>query len=549
MRINEYMKQYSVKIECSFGKQGSGTIIKVNDEEYYLATALHNFTMREGDESWRDVHPPALNEKFNEIKVTRNDEVVCSIVAVKDYYRDLIIFEIDNFYKLSDLAPTTILYDKFSSNINYFFHGYSAESGAGVEPNLHTRDDIEDYIYTIQSDQSKRINHLRGYSGSGVFIEYRMKFYLVGIVLERNDSSSTFYIFNLPEKLNDWSRKRNSIPLEKDVFDVDSSPTMYTIMIRRNKDTFLSKKARRLFGVNHKYKDLLQNPTKLEQLSTYIDKRNDLVELEEKYFRELADLYLLKTFIANKQGKGKDAEKYFEKAKFFKPSYIRYTNEVKEVDSREELLNKGKLAYMSEKYEEAKKSFKGVFSLDNIDGSDKIWVYEKLVDINKFEKNNTELIEAYTSLLDLYPKEEKLKRVRVYYELSKLCENSKKPDLLKKGLDSIEFENSDNFLEMKYKILKSKEKISERENMSYETRTVLEKLAYIKTEYMDELSQIMKKEEEQRLFTEIINKKNDEVIEEKTYFNSTLQRIFKVSSIALFLVIIMYLLLDYKDII
>ena len=373
MRINEYMKQYSVKVESSFGKQGSGTIIKVDDEQYYLATALHNFTEKENNESWRYIHVPDLKEKVNEIKVTRNDEIVCTIIDVKDYYRDLIIFKISNFDKLLDLAPTTILYDKFSNEVNYFFHGYSAESGAGVEPNLHTRDELENYIYTIQSDQPKRINHLRGYSGSGVFIEYQKKFYLVGIVLERNDASSTFYIFNLPEKLNEWSRQKNSIPIVKDVFDVDSSPKMYTIMIRRNKNTFLSKKALRLFGINHKYKDLLDDTSKLKQLSRYIEKRNDLVELEEKYFKELGDLYLLKTFIYNKQGKRKEARDCFEKAKLFRPDYIRYANEVKEVDSKKLLLDKSKLAYMNGKYKEAKDNFIKSLNLDNIKKFEKIW--------------------------------------------------------------------------------------------------------------------------------------------------------------------------------
>ncbi len=551
MNINKYMKQYAVKIECSFGKQGSGTIIKVNDKEYYLATALHNFTTRIGDESWGDVSIFDLEEKLNEIKVTRDDEIVCSVMSIKKNYEDLIIFEIANFDNLLDLAPTSILYDnEFSSEINYSFSGYSSsESRVSSETNLDARDDIGEYIYTIQSDRFQRINYLRGYSGSGVFINYKMKFYLVGIVLERNDYSSKFYIFNLPKKLNEWSRQKNPIPIVKDVFDVDDSPQMYTRMIRRNKDTFLSKKARRLFGTNHKYNDLLNDTIKLKQLSKYIEKRNDLAELEEKYFKELADLYLLHTFILNKQNQKEEAKKYFEKAKFFRPDYIRYKNEIEEVDSKKLSLDKAKLAYMNEDYQGAKENFVKTLDLNNIDNSEKIFIYKNLIDIGKFEKNSDEMIESYNKLLDLYPKEEKLKRAEVYYELSTFYTDEAKLDFLRKGLESIEDENSNEFCEIKYKILKSKDKISEQENMSDITRTILEKLVHIKTEYMEELSQIIQKEEEQRLFTEILNKKNDEAINERSYFNSTLHRVLKISSIALFLVIIMYFLLEHKNII
>jgi len=544
MRINEYMKQYSVKIESLFGKQGSGTIIKVDDEQYYLATALHNFTRREGNESWRDVHVPDLKEKFNEIEVTRNNEVVCEIIAVKEDYRDLIIFEISNFDKLSDLAPTTILDDNFSSEINYFFHGYSVVAGAGVEPNLHTRDTLEDYIYTIQSDQSKRITDLRGYSGSGVFIEYRKKFYLVGIVLERNDSLSTFYIFNLPKKLKEWSRKKNPIPIVKDVFDVDSSPTMYTTMIRRNKDTFLSKKARRLFGANHKYKDLLDDTVKLKQLSKYIEDRNDLVELEEKYFKELADLYLLKTFIYNKQGKGKEARDYFEKAKLFRPDYIRYTNEVKEVDSKKELLDKGKLAYMNEAYSDAKDNFKKSLNLNNIEESEQIKIYQNLVEIGKYEKNNNEVVEAYYELLKLYPQEEKLKKAEIYYELSKLNEDENKQDLVIQGLNTIRYEYDSDFLEIKYKLLHSQDKILGEKDISLETKNILEKLVYTNPQYIDRLEEVKQRERERLIFQEKIQMQKDININEKEEVNTKIEFAKIISFLIIFILLVIVVILE-----
>jgi tetratricopeptide (TPR) repeat protein len=507
MLINEYMKQYSVKIKSSFGKEGSGTIIKVDDEQYYLATALHNFTDSERDESWRRVFVPDLKEKFNDIKIIKNDKIVCSIIGVKDYHHDLIIFEVSSSEDFLNLAPTSISNDKFSMETHYTFHGYSAKDGGGVVPNLHTRDIVEergnDYIFTLQSDQPKRITHLKGYSGSGVFTQYGVKFYLVGIVLERNDDSSSFYIFDLAKQLNEWTRKKNSIPLVQDVFDGENSPIMYTTMIRRNKNTFLSKKARRLFGSNHKYRDLLEDTVKLEKLSNYLENRNDLLELEEKYFKELADLYLLKTFIFNKQGKGKEAEKYFEKAKFYRPDYIRYTNEVKEVDSKKDLLDKGKLAYINRDYEEAKDNFIKSLHLDNIEIAEKILVYEKLLEISKFEKNDNELIKIYKILLTLYDDSNKLEKANIHYELSLLFEEDyNKWDELKKGLTLINYENSDEFIEIKYKILKYKNKIAEEGDISDKLRELLEKLAQTNPIYQDELSKVNQIEMDKILFEE-----------------------------------------------
>ena len=59
---SDLIKHYAVKIECDFGKSGSGVLIKDNDNRCYLATAKHNFTTKERDDSWIDVKESFLKK-------------------------------------------------------------------------------------------------------------------------------------------------------------------------------------------------------------------------------------------------------------------------------------------------------------------------------------------------------------------------------------------------------------------------------------------------------------------------------------------------------
>ena len=529
MSQSNYAKQYAVQITSTFGKVGSGVLIKVDEETCYLATAKHNFTNSSRDESWRDVANCTLTEQFSEIKVSKNEKDVCNIIDIKYEWDDLIIFEIINHEHITDnLALISILNDNLGDTETFFIQGYSAENADGIIPNLHSQHHVEgqNYIYTIQDNQSIRKTHIRGYSGSGVFIKYREKFYLVGIALGRIDDGSTFHIFNLAKILDELPKKRKFIHIVKDVTDILEAPHMYTTMIRRNQDTFLSKKAIRLFGKKHKYRDLINKTDKLEILSNYIENNNSLKELEDDYFTELADLYLLGTFISKKQGRERKATEYFEKAKFFRPDYIRYTNEVKEVDSKKELLDKGKIAYMNKEYQEAKINLTKSLKLDNLEISDKLFVYKNLVSIGKIEKNNSETMEAYEQLSMLYSKEDSLEQVKIYYELSELTvEDTYKLDLLRKGLAKIKDESSTDFLEIKYKILKSMDKVvKEKNTIKSDIENILKKISHLAPKYRDELNNIEQNKLEKKLCLKKVEEQKNTFIEKKEKVEKNIKR-------------------------
>jgi len=76
---SDFVKHYAVQIKSDFGKQGSGVLIKIDDNKCYLATAKHNFTISISDDSWKDVKEIYLIFLYYKI---RRKFVMCLILDI-----------------------------------------------------------------------------------------------------------------------------------------------------------------------------------------------------------------------------------------------------------------------------------------------------------------------------------------------------------------------------------------------------------------------------------------------------------------------------------
>ncbi len=544
MLRSRYIKRYSVKINAE--KKGTGVLIKIDDNNCYLATAKHNFSKKNRQtDGWLDVHMLEVQEAITNgtIEVTQNNEKICHITSVKYEHRDLIVFNITSITDYIDnLDPIEILENNgYTNETDYFFHGYPEDNDTFIEK-LSARNDIGDYIYTVQDSQNHRPDYFPGCSGSGVFINDDSKYYLVGILLKK-ENAPFFHIFDLPKILEE---RIPSIPIKKDKFDMPERPDMYTRMINRNSNNFLVKKAKNLFRKKHVFNDLRQNTLKLKRFTKYIQDTNKFDELEQEYHKELADMYLLATFVSKEfEGNSKNTIKYFEKAKKFEPKYSRYLNQIIEGKELVELLlETGKIAYMDKDYSTAKENFIKVLSL-NMDNTKRIFIHECLVDIAEAKNNNDDKIIEYKNLLKLYPISDKLKKAKIHYELSLLYEEDyNKWDELKKGLNIVEYESSDSFLEIKYKMLKEKDKMAKQDDISSKTREILEKLAQINPIYQDELTKINQIEMERFLFLKELQIQKDINMNEKKEVNTKIEFAKIISFLIIFILLVIVAILE-----
>jgi len=486
MKKSEYIKQYSVKIKYPLGREGSGILIKNDDRTSYLATAKHNFTDREcGVDSWKyvDRDIDIFKNNLNEIEVLKNNNKICDVSDILYDYEDLIIFKITNHKDYTDkLDLLEILNDKLNDDIEYFFQGYSAKEGDGYISQLDSRNDIENYKYIIKDSKQHRITYVKGFSGSGVFIKDRESYYLVGIVLQKSDESSSYTIFNLPKIIEDKSIKQ--IKLKKDIFEVKDTAQMYTRIVNRNKNNFLIRKAKDIFqNKEHSYKDL--DSSHLKEMVNYINKTNSFSKLEQKYNDELADIYLLGAFILNKDNRKKESLEYLEKARIFNPKYIRYKNNIEEYNPLED-INKGKLAFLDKKYDKAKKYFLRVLNKDIIKNK-KIEIYEFLIQIS----NKDEKIEYYEKLLNLYGEEDIKDKSNIYFQLSELYHDVNLKDKnLTKAFNLIKDIEDESIYELKFKISEKFVKIdaSNPQKSINMLKPLLKQISHLKPEYEAKLS-------------------------------------------------------------
>jgi len=493
---SEYIKRYSVKIKSPFGKEGSGILIKVDDNRCFLATAKHNFTQSAREESWKDVDETVLKSKLSDIQVLKQTKNICTLVDILYSYKDLIVFSIKNYEKhLGQLDKINILYESsYGDEYEYFFHGYPVADKKGDDgfiDELRSRNDSEKnkYLYDISSSKPLRQVSLKGFSGSGVFIKDGAKYYLVGIVLQRSDGLSSFTVFNLPKYLND--KKSVNIPLEKYVVNLENLDAMYSLILKRNPTNFLVQEHNEILGREYDYRQILQDTKGLKKIALRLKYTNRLYELEARYKRELADMYLLGTVLSEKCGDEMSSKAYFEKARKYEPTYIKYLKDIDIIYSKEELMREAKISFVDNKYTEAKLTFRRVLHLF-IDDSDRIYIYKKLIDIAKIQNNKEEIINGYRELIDLYTDEDKTAQAEIFYELSLLEDNkSHKMNLLEKGLVLIAKENLDEIIEIKYKLKKEQNKLIGRNDIYFSLKPILSTLSRDNPKYRDEFKELI----------------------------------------------------------
>jgi hypothetical protein len=486
---SDYIKQYSVQIKSSFGKDGSGILIKTNDT-IYLATATHNFTNKEGKNTWRyadrDIKKSKI--KFNEIQVLNQDKKACDIQKLIYLYEDFIIFEVRSYLKLIDNIEV-LEKNSISDSLKYFFHGYSAEEGEGYIDGLGSRNDIGDNKYKLTDSTQRRMTYVKGFSGSGVFVKINEVYYLTGILLEKSDEASSYTIFNIAEIIgiiNEKIKDSNLVPIRigESNFHLKEIDEMYDWIASYHKNNFLIEQSKKVFGENHTYLDLIQPPNKLEKLNRYMDLSNQFAILEDEYTQELADMYLFGAFISSKYGEKEKALNYLMKAQQFRPEYAFFLAEIDKENSKEALFKLAKVAYVDKKYDDSYKCFQKILSL-KLEKDEKIEVYEYLVKISTKMDYRNKLISYYYKLSELY--ESDIKKAKIYYKLSKIEESKeKKIFFANQGIRMIYY--SYNEIEMKYLLYKRLYELTEEKYLYSILKSNLEELIKIEPQYKYELS-------------------------------------------------------------
>jgi len=517
---SDLVKHYTVKIESDFGKVGSGVLIKIDDDRCYLATAKHNFTNKGRDDSWKYVKKNFLEKYLSDTSILQNDKEICKIVKILSFCDgyDSIIFEVEDLDdEFKRLDKVHILYEEdYNKDYEFFFHGYpiGKEDGSDdiIEKLTIRNDNKEKYIYDLTSFQPLRKKALEGFSGSGVFIQDNRRLFLVGIVTNRSDDLSSFTVFNLPHFLN--KNEPSLIPLRKNIIDLENIENMQDRIIHRNPNNFLIQEYKQLFK-GDKYKDS-KLPDKAEEIG-YLGKKfqitNQFIELEANYRKELADMYLLATMISKKFGEETLVGEYFKKAIEYESRYIRYLKDIEVEYSIEELMRDAKLALIEDRFYDAKIFFEALLYL-NINNSQRIYCYEKILEIVKIYDDNIEIIKISNNLLEIYPKEEKLKKSVILYDLSMIdIHKSKQFDYVNLGLGLIaNQEDNPMFFEILYKLKRRNNELSEKKEEILNTkdylinlRDELQRLSSVNKNYNSQYNQIKIKEDYKNIIKKISN--------------------------------------------
>ena len=205
-----YLQQFSVKIRYKL--VGSGTLVKINNSCIYLITAKHN--LKEDENSIiNDTFIENLENNLNDISIERdNPEKFCIVEDIVYYGEvdlDLIIFSvraIEGKDYLQKLPCLKILQHEHSKTKfeEYFFYGYPNDKNGTiitglVEPDY---DEEESYKFKLNGGTQKE-KHLKGFSGSGLFIENNEKFYLVALVIQADATLFKYAFIDLYVILDD----------------------------------------------------------------------------------------------------------------------------------------------------------------------------------------------------------------------------------------------------------------------------------------------------------------------------------------------------------
>lgn len=515
---SDLIKQYSVKIESDFGKYGSGVLIKVDDSKCYLATAKHNFITEERDDSWKDVKKDFLEKRLSDISVSQYKNKICKIVNITSFCDgyDAIIFEVKDLNnEFKRLSNVNILYaDDYGKEHEYFFHGYpegTKDDSDEIIEKLYIKNNNE-YKYTLGTNESFRQRGLKGFSGSGVFIRDNGRLYLVGIIIQRSDELSSFTAFNLPTYLND--KEPFIFLLKKNILDLENFEDMQDLIICRNYDNPLVQEYKNIFQGDKYHNSKLPDKSKeIGYLGEKFQITNQFIETEANFRKELADMYLLATMISKKFGEETLVKEYFKKAREYEPKYIRYLKNIDDIYSIDELMRDAKIALIENKLIKAKIFFEALLSL-NINDSQRIYSYEKILEITKLQNNDIEIVKISKILLKLYSEEEKLKKAIIYYDLSMMnIDELEKFYNVEQGLFVIKSEiTNPSFFEMEYKLKRRKnelfyrkEDVFQSEDSYLDLRNNLKKLSSKDKNYNGEYQQIILKES----YKNIIYKQKD----------------------------------------
>ena len=496
----DMIKQYAVKIiykNFKKKRQGSGVLIRVNDSTCYLLTARHNFKERD-DDTFIDVDIEGLTEALDLIHITKDSlDKICEIESLV-YSRDdidLVVFLIKNPSTIVERIPPfdMLLKDERFYKEEHFFFGYRKNKKGLPEDDLRNIGENEGTSnFILKRGLSIRNQHYySGYSGSGVFIKKEEVFYLVGIVVMADDEVDNYEAINLSKVIEDINDNLKllflpEISIQENIFEILDIEKMYSQIFYRHPNNFLLKETNGLFEKNHIYKELIEPSEKLKNLSSFMDSTNEFHKLEVKYTQELADMYLVATFISSKYEQDKiKAKQYFEKACKYRKDYRFFLTEIDKENSKAELLELGKIKYLDDEYMDAKKCFEKVLSLKcTRDETIKLNLY--LLKIAKEANDKKEEFYIYLKLYELYNDGENLKKAEICYKLSFIFEDKEdQVKVLNKGNEHLN--NSIESLEIEYKILKKLILLTKVKKAYKQQVDILERLVPYKSQYQEEL--------------------------------------------------------------
>ena len=505
------IKKYSVQIDYEL--QGSGVLLKVDEENCYLITAKHNLKIGE-DESHNNVDTSSL--KCDKIKISNpNNDDVCKVekLIYEEKKLDLLIFKIENDSSyIKKLPILQVVKDRHILSKKHFFYGFpdGEEKPSGeLTPLAFKVKKDENHILTLRGDKTLYEDDEKGFSGSGVFIKEGSEadgysYYLTGIVTEVHQGQSLFEIISLSEIIDKINLNLNpKIEIKEDIIDIGFSQNIYTRILNRNRDSHLVKKILNELGGKIKLNFLKENEHKREEIIKILDMdENQLLKLE----KELADLYLLKAIIYHSDENDKKSI-YFNKAKKFNARYKNYKNELEKLDNVEEvdeienseefnsLQKKAKLYMIEEKYDKVIEILTTEY-IEGLENLEKIEGYECLAKSYQEKGNIENAIACWDRILKLFKETQILEKAEIYYELSlayeKLDDVTESLVQVEDGINLFGEDKRNKFLEIKYKLEKQKKKLLGSDKEESPNMTLTELFKQNPERYMDEYLESLK---------------------------------------------------------
>lgn len=509
--VGDYVEQYAVKVVyTNFNKvrRGSAVVVKVNASTCYIFTAKHNFK-EEDDDSYRDVDIQELENSLNLVEIkTDHQQNICKLKSIifQDDTLDLIMFEVEGIN--SDFIQKLPITDDFLKDERFheekcFFYGYPEKKEGIPEIDLvhiNTKKKSNTFILKRGLNITNR-EYFSGYSGSGVFIKKNNVYYIVGIVIKADEKSDNFEVVDLSKIIGTINQtlEQKFLPkllLKEHVFDIAEISDMYDKLFYRHPNNFLVKKIENLFNKNHKYDELIQPSSHLKKLNDYTDSTNDFDKRENEYTQELADMYLLSTFIASKYQDKQKAKEFFKKACKYRPQYNIFLTQIDRENSKEELLKSAKVAFSEKDYTYAEQCFNKVLSLKCSD-YERLNIYNYLLDIGKFYQDKEKQFNYYHKILEL--ESERLRRAQLLYELSFLIDGRYEKLKLLIEADK-EIGDDSNVLGLKYLVTKELYKLLGNKELYTIMKKLLKNLVILNSDYQQELDSLEYKEKQKIVY-------------------------------------------------